>query len=167
MKKEAEPGGTLPRAGRVVVGVDGSPGSLVALSWALSKASLRGVEMQAVGVWEYPGGMGGLGDDVMPLDDADPQHTMAAVMATAIAAATASMLSDEALPPVTSSDIQGNPATELQHAVGGGDLLVVGSRGHGEVAEMLLGSVSQHVISRACCPVVVVPKLVHLKERVQ
>ena len=38
----------------------------------------------------------------------------------------------------------------------GADLLVVGSRGHGGLAGMLLGSVSEHVIAHANCPVVVI-----------
>ena len=167
IRKEAEPGGTLPGGGQIVVGMDGSSGSLVALSWTLSEASLRGVGVHAVGVRECPGGIGGLGDDVMPLGDAHLQHTMATVMATAIAAPTTSIPSDEALPAVTSSVIEGNPATELQGAVGNDDLLVVGSRGHGEVAGVLLGSVSQHAISHAHCPVVVAPNLAHSRERDQ
>jgi K+-sensing histidine kinase KdpD len=42
--------------GRIVVGVDGSPGSLRALRWALSEASARGGNVHAVGVWQSPGG---------------------------------------------------------------------------------------------------------------
>jgi Universal stress protein family len=60
---------------------------------------------------------------------------------------------------VTVSVVEGIPAIELQRAVVDSDLLVVGSRGHGKVVGLLLGSVSQHVVSRARCPVVVVPDL--------
>jgi len=66
IRKEAEPGGTLPGGGQIVVGMDGSSGSLVALSWTLSEASLRGVGVHAVGVRECPGGIGGLGPPYHP-----------------------------------------------------------------------------------------------------
>jgi nucleotide-binding universal stress UspA family protein len=55
--------------------------------------------------------------------------------------------------------LDGDPATELVRACEeGGDLLVVGSRGYGPLARVLLGSVSRKVIRRAPCPVLVVPR---------
>ena len=52
--------------------------------------------------------------------------------------------------------VEGNPAQVLLDASDGADLLVVGSRGHGGFAEALLGSVSQHCVHHAHCPVVVI-----------
>ena len=52
--------------------------------------------------------------------------------------------------------VQGHPAQVLLDAAADAALLVVGSRGLGGVRGMLLGSVSQHVVARAACPVVVV-----------
>ena len=52
--------------------------------------------------------------------------------------------------------VQGPPAKVLLDAAKGADLLVVGSHGHGGFVGMLLGSVSQHVLHHAACPVVVV-----------
>ena len=53
------------------------------------------------------------------------------------------------------SVIEGHPAPLLVKASSGADLLVVGSRGHGEFAGMLLGSVSEHCVTNAHCPVLV------------
>jgi nucleotide-binding universal stress UspA family protein len=51
--------------------------------------------------------------------------------------------------------VEGNAAQVLLDACDGADLLVVGSRGHGGFTEALLGSVSQHCVHHARCPVVV------------
>jgi nucleotide-binding universal stress UspA family protein len=51
---------------------------------------------------------------------------------------------------------QGGAAAVLLNAAAGADLLVVGSRGHGGFAEALLGSVGQHCVQHATCPVVVI-----------
>jgi nucleotide-binding universal stress UspA family protein len=162
MSDHSEAVGTSPGAGRIVVGIDGSPGSLAALRWALSEASLRGVDVHGIGAWTYPGGMG----YGMSADAASPKDVLAAAMKATVAAATAPTSGGKVSPAVTvtTSVVEGDPATELQRAVRDNDLLVVGSRGHREVAGLLLGSVSQHVVSRARCPVVVVPNLVHSEE---
>ena len=57
--------------------------------------------------------------------------------------------------PVQPVAVQGHPAPVLVEASRGADLLVVGSRGHGEFAGMLLGSVSQYCVTQAHCPVLV------------
>lgn len=166
VKNETEPAGAPQGQGRIVAGVDGSPGSLAAFRWALTEASLRGVNVRAVGVWKFPGGMGGIGLDMgypMSADDPSPENVLAAEIEATISAATAPAPGEDAPPAaaVTVSVVEGDPATELQRALGNGNLLVVGSRGHGEVAGLLLGAVSQHVVTRARCPVVVVPNLAH------
>jgi nucleotide-binding universal stress UspA family protein len=53
--------------------------------------------------------------------------------------------------------VEGHPAQVPLRAAGGAQLLVVGSRGHGTFAGIMLGSVSQHCVQHAPCPVVVVP----------
>ncbi len=162
VSQQREPAGRPQIAGRIVVGVDGSPGSLAALRWALSEAALRGVDVHAVGTWKFAGGMG----YVMPGDAASPGEAMTTAMEATIAAAVALTSGGEAPPAVTItvSAVRGDPALELQRSVGDGDLLVVGSRGHGAAVGLLLGSVSQHVVAHAPCPVVVVPNLAHPEE---
>ena len=51
--------------------------------------------------------------------------------------------------------INGHPAPVLVEASKGADLLVVGSRGHGEFVGMLIGSVSEYCVTNAHCPVLV------------
>jgi nucleotide-binding universal stress UspA family protein len=57
---------------------------------------------------------------------------------------------------VRATVIEGHPAPALIEASWGADLLVLGSRGHGEFVGMLLGSVSEHCVTHAHCPVLVV-----------
>ena len=56
---------------------------------------------------------------------------------------------------VQSTVVEGHPAPVLVAASKGADLLVVGSRGHGEFAGMLIGSVSEHCATNAHCPLLV------------
>jgi len=57
---------------------------------------------------------------------------------------------------VSATTREGNPAKILLEAANGADMLVVGSRGHGGFTEALLGSVSQHCVHHAPCPVVII-----------
>jgi nucleotide-binding universal stress UspA family protein len=59
--------------------------------------------------------------------------------------------------PVVPRVVQGHPAQVLLEAARGARLLVVGSRGYGTLAGVLLGSVSQHCVQHAPCAVLVVP----------
>ena len=56
---------------------------------------------------------------------------------------------------VCSRIVEGHPAEVVVRAARGADLLVVGTQGHGELAAALLGSVSQHRVQHAPCPVLV------------
>lgn len=142
---------TGPRSGRIVVGVDGSPHSEQALRWALGQARFTGGPVEAVHSWRIPTEfMDGGGSALAGLDWEGDART---ALRDTVAAAAGSPDPDG----VTQRVVMGHPATVLLEAAEGADLLVVGSRGRGGFAGLLLGSVSQHVIGRAGCPVVVVP----------
>lgn len=132
---------------RIVVGVDGSDSSLKALDWALDEARLRTGQVHILTAWHYPviGDAAGRGEDREAFGNAARTIHDAAVKKAS-----------EAGVPVTGDVVEGHPADVLVKAAAGADLLVVGSRGHGGFAGMLLGSVSSHAVQHASCPVLVV-----------
>lgn len=134
-------------SGGIVVGVDGSAQSESALRWAVRQAGLTGQVVHAVISWDYPVDFG-----AAPVSEPDWRDDSAAVLRKTIE----EVLSDDDARRVQQHVVQGHPVTVLMDAAADADLLVVGSRGHGGFAGMLLGSVSQHVVAHAPCPVVVV-----------
>jgi nucleotide-binding universal stress UspA family protein len=139
---------------RIVAGVDGSPSSLSALRWAITQARLTGASVDAVIAWHYPVAVGGFGYAPVGVlqDGADFEEIAKKVLADAIS----SVPDTDGDVTVRPAVIEGNPAQVLLETAAGADLLVVGSRGHGGFAEALLGSVSQHCVHHAPCPVVVI-----------
>ena len=140
---------------RIVVGVDGSPCSEKALRWAIAQARLTGAQVQAIASWQDPVAAGySLG--LMPALDGDADW---AVITEKYLRESVARAVDQLQPEVEilTRVVQGHPAQVLLDAAALAELLVVGSRGHGTVAGMLLGSVSQHCVQHAPCPVVVVP----------
>lgn len=131
----------------IVVGVDGSAGSVCALRWALEQAQLSGATVQAINAWEYPNMYGSypLASDIDWRSNA--QQILDVALNAVVGLDTAK---------VSTTVVEGHPATVLLEASVGAELLVVGNRGHGGFVEALLGSVSQHVITHATCPVVVI-----------
>lgn len=135
---------------RIVVGVDGSESSKDALRWAKVQADLTGAELVAVTAWSYPvASYPTLGTYVPLNEDLD----LEAESRSALKALVKDTLGDVQ---VTLEIIEGHPATALVDAAHDASLVVLGSRGHGGFVGALIGSVSQHVVSHAPCPVVVV-----------
>jgi nucleotide-binding universal stress UspA family protein len=154
-------GGAARGASRIVVGVDGSARSMAAFTWALEEARLREGSLHAVMAWQQPQAYGvadvwGLGID--PSLDANDALSASA---TAEIARLAEQVGPIAGVATTWEAVEGHPAGVLLAAAEHADLLVVGSRGHGGFVGMLLGSVSQHVLAHARCPIVVVPDPEH------
>ena len=142
-----QPSGERER--RIVVGVDGSVPSKAALAWAVKQARLTGAAVEAVIAWEFPATYG---YPVLVPSGLDYAGIAAEVVADAIAE-----VSSPGEPvKIRSIVAEGSPAQVLLDASAGAELLVVGSRGHGGFTEALLGSVGQHCVHHATCPVVVI-----------
>ncbi len=134
-------------AAHVVVGVDGSEESRQALRWAFQYAQMSNAPVEAVIAWEIPASYG------WPVVYDDVQFEKQA--GEALEEAIHDVLGENA-DAVTRRVEQGHPASVLIAASEHAQLLVVGSRGHGAFAGMLMGSVSRHCVQHAHCPVVVI-----------
>jgi nucleotide-binding universal stress UspA family protein len=141
------------KAPRIVVGVDGSASSMAALRWAVHQAALTGGTVDAVVAWRMPATMTGFGfAPVAVADGSDMEQTAQRVLDQAVSR----VVDPEHGPVVRRLAVQGFPAPVLLGASAGADLLVLGSRGHGGFSGALLGSVGQHCVHHARCPVVIV-----------
>jgi nucleotide-binding universal stress UspA family protein len=141
----------------ILVGVDGSDHSRRALSWAMREAAHHNVPLTILAVhpvpprpataiyWNVPD----LPDRSF---DPEPIRTALQEMVDAVAKDTGEMP-----PGVTVKVVTGDPAEELVKASYDADMLVVGSRGSGVWAKLLIGSVTSKVTHHAACPVVVIP----------
>src|SRR5829696_394527 len=136
----------------IVVGVDGSPGSRKALTWAAAEAAEHGANLTVFNVWEHtllpPAGSVSVSEHYVP----DPSQRTAEDLVQVIK----EELGEEPPVLVQPQVKQGRPAKVLIEESAGADLLVVGERGHGGFVGLVLGSVSQHVAAYAKCPVTVV-----------
>lgn len=141
----------------IIVGVDGSPCSRLALDWAMREAMRHHVLLTVItvrpgpvrpatgiywGLHKYP--EGGLSDQQARQSVQDFVAKVAAEIGTE-------------LPEVSVRVATGDAAEELVRAAREADMLVVGSRGSGGFTRLLMGSVSSKVAHHAACPVVVVP----------
>lgn len=147
--------------GRVVVGYDGSDASRDAARWAIDAARLRGRSVVLVQALLPPVSTGGLGVG-LPLDvGLVEQLEIAAHEAlTAAAEELRSSLASTAAPPMIETAVPiGSPSSVLREASEVADMIVIGSRGHGGFAGLLLGSVGAQVAAHADCPVVVIRHL--------
>ncbi len=136
--------------GRIVVGVDGSEQSKAALRWAVAQAELTGGVVEAVFAWQNPYYWYGWSPPEEEPFDFEEQAR------TGLARAIVEAIGLDQPVRVTPRVVEGIPARVLLDAAQGADLLIVGNRGHGGFTEALLGSVGQHCVQHAPCPVVVI-----------
>ena len=136
---------------RIVVGVDGSPGSRQALERAIEEAKAHGGRIEAVHAWHMPSlaayPYGALAFDRGAFEE-DAQATLDKVIDSTYTQGLAE--------PIERIVVCGSAARALLDAAKGADLLVVGSRGLGGFTGLVLGSVSEQCVRHAGCPVLVV-----------
>jgi len=141
---------------RIVVGVDGSEGSIRGLRWALDEARLRGAQLELVHGYPrlehtYPHPEAVLTPERGSLATEDEfRQAKRAILEGCLERAGADEVE------VAYTVQAGGPADVLCRAARGAQLLVVGARGLGGFRGLLLGSVSQQVIAHSPCPVVLV-----------
>ena len=133
----------------IVTGIDGSESSIEALQWAARQAQLTGATLDVITTWDWPTNWGWSG--AAP-EGYDPVADARAVLEARRRADT------QGVPRGRRRDAGGRGPSGPGPGVGvpDADLLVVGSRGHGQFAGMLLGSVSEYCVRNAHCPVTVV-----------
>jgi nucleotide-binding universal stress UspA family protein len=142
----------------IVVGVDGSGHSRGALGWAMREASLRQVPLEVVMVHPNPVRPATeiyWGIRPLPENSFDPELARSALQQ--FVGQVASEI-DGTVPDVTVTVVRGDTAEELVNASHGADMVVLGSRGSGGFARLLMGSVSSQVSHHATCPVVIIPR---------
>lgn len=128
--------------GSIVVGVDGSALGDAALRFALTEAALRAARVVAVGAFRMRG------HTTAPEQQETEELVTAAVERARTATGSTADVSVVVAP--------GYPAEVIVEAAADASLIVVGSRGRGDVRSMLLGSTSRAVLHQAARPVAVI-----------
>lgn len=131
---------------RIIVGVDGSPSSIAALRYAARLARVLDAPLEAITTWVYPPYV-----DYALLGDWSPQEHARAALDEAVTAAFGGTPPER----FTATTLPGSPADALIGASKDAQMLVLGSRGHGGFAGLLLGSVSNACAAHARCPVLI------------
>ena len=137
---------------RIVVGVDGSPAAEFALQRAVREAEVWGAELTAITGVPVAAGAGLLAW----LPAAVDRDAVLRDVAEGLDVVVDRALVDHPEVTVERRTVDGTGAQQLMLASAEADLLVVGSRGRGGFAGMLLGSTSQAVLHHSACPVMVV-----------
>jgi nucleotide-binding universal stress UspA family protein len=133
---------------RVVVGIDGSSVSDQAIAWAADEADRHGVPLQVVHAWSYA---------YAPIEaSANQARDLTEVDAGCALDRAVDVARERCGAAVTGQLVEGSSVSALLESVRDGDLLVLGSHGHGGLRSRLLGSTVNSVLDAAAVPVVVV-----------
>ena len=133
---------------RIVVGVDGSPGSADALRWAVKHAEQTGGVVEAVTAWHVP--------PTIYLTPTSTEADYERHAQEALDRVVDEVVGDRTDVQVSKSLVLQAPSRALTSAAEGAELLVVGGKGVGELPGVHLGSVASFCVHHAPCHVVVV-----------
>jgi nucleotide-binding universal stress UspA family protein len=136
---------------RIVVGVDGSEESKLALRWATATAAARGVPVEAVMVWSSPSPVLPAHVPLRALGLAGQESKVEADLHALVADVGTDGVQ------IDCTVLPGHPASTLLERAGTAQMLVVGSRGLGRAHATISGSVSHACTNHASLPIVVVP----------
>ena len=143
----------MPVRGPVVVGVDGSELSAAAVEFAFQEASDAASPLLAVHAWLDPAVSSALGAELSPMSDPEGYAEGQELLLAGTLAGWSEKYPDVT---VTRRVVHAHPVQALIESATGARLLVVGSRGHGTVRSILLGSVGHGLLHLAQCPVAIV-----------
>jgi nucleotide-binding universal stress UspA family protein len=139
----------------IVVGVDGSRGSQVAVEFAAREAAAHGALLRLVTAWEVPPTVlssGGVAPDIYGSFEEEARGILRAAVAR--------VHELEPAVPTEERTVEGHAGNALVEESEGADLIVIGRRGHSGLTDFLLGSISHQVVDHAKCAVVIVPPAV-------
>jgi nucleotide-binding universal stress UspA family protein len=134
----------------ILVGIDGSDRSVDALRYAVDLAPKLGMDLRALAVWSYPTLL--YGNYAYPESEPGPEQDARLTLERA----TREVLGDDIPSWYTAATHRGLPAQTLIERSKTSQMLVVGSRGRGGFAGLLLGSVSSACAAHAHCPVLII-----------
>ncbi|CUU57672.1 Nucleotide-binding universal stress protein, UspA family [Parafrankia irregularis] len=142
----------------VVVGVDGSPNSLAALRWAASEAALRGAPLHVVHAWlaAIPLPFAESSAEILPALEDQARHVLDESIEAALGTSETTDTRKVREIDVHKLLVAASATRALLDASRDADLLVVGARGKGGFAELLLGSVSHQTMLHSAAPVAIV-----------
>jgi len=140
---------------RIVVGIDGSPGSEAALRWACQEAGLRPAAVTAVTAWTADGRPRRVGHLATHKDREGLAAAARALLDTSIS----HVRDDYPMVVVTPVERHAEPVAALLEMAAQADLVVVGARGDSLMRRLVAGSTSQTVVHHCPVPVVVAREL--------
>ncbi|QFU89635.1 universal stress protein [Amycolatopsis sp. YIM 10] len=141
----------LPEHGEIVVGVDGSEVSAVALRWAVGEGARSGRAVRALHAWTY--------DPLRGTQTSPPvsAHEARVAQRQGLEKLVSALVGDEPAATIRYELAEDTPANALVRASRTAAMLVLGSHGYGRLLQLLLGSVSTQCLREATCPVVIIP----------
>lgn len=133
----------------IVVGIDGTPASERALTWAMNEALVRGCPLHVVNAWNFEPMV-----DWQETSAARRHAESEALIETSVRAASEKL---QELPEIVAMSVRGDAAEELEKVSAGAAMLVVASHTGHRLRQIVLGSTSMHCVRHSQAPVVVIP----------